>query len=299
MSDSEIPEVPEVDNKGERIAKRMAAAGLCSRREAERWINAGRVEVDGEVLTTAAFLVTEESKIVVDGNPLSGTGPQRLWLYHKPTGVITTHRDPQGRQTVFETLPRTMPRVVSVGRLDLNSEGLLLLTTDGELARKLEHPSNGWARRYRVRIHGRPQPDELAALDKGITVEGVHYASIKAELERQQGANAWLKVTLTEGKNREIRRVFNHLGYEVGRLIRTGYGPFELGQLKVREVTEIAGAVLRQQTGDSSKPVRSDKWAKAKKKPAKKRPGKTKEFEDRKPGGKRRKVKKKPDAAKP
>jgi 23S rRNA pseudouridine2605 synthase len=262
--------------KGERIAKRIAAAGLCSRRDAERWIVAGRVEVDGETLTTPAVIVTESSVIKVDGNPLSGTGPQRLWLYHKPPGIITTHRDPQGRTTVFETLPNNMPRVVSVGRLDLNSEGLLLLTTDGELARKLEHPDNSWTRRYRVRIHGRPQPDELARLEKGITIEGVRYGSIKASLDRQQGANAWINVHLTEGKNREIRRVFNHLGYEVGRLIRTDYGPFSLGDLKVREVREIAGNVLRDQTGENSKPVRSDKWAKAKKKPVKKKSGKRK-----------------------
>ena len=267
--------------KGERIAKRMAASGLCSRREAERWIAAGRVEVDGEVLTSPAFTVTDDNKIVVDGNPISGAGPQRLWLYHKPTGVITTHRDPQGRTTVFETLPSNMPRVVSVGRLDINSEGLLLLTTDGELARKLEHPDNGWARRYRVRIHGRPQADELAGLAKGITVEGVRYGPIKATLERQQGANAWINVTLTEGKNREIRRVFNHLGYEVGRLIRTAYGPFQLNDLKVREVKEIAGKVLREQTGDDSKPVRSDKWAKAKKKPVKKKSGHKKRLTDK------------------
>jgi len=273
MTDEEV--------KGERIAKRMAASGLCSRREAERWITAGRVEVDGEILTSPAFTVTDDSNIVVDGNPLSGVGPQRLWLYHKPTGVITTHRDPQGRTTVFETLPPSMPRVVSVGRLDINSEGLLLLTTDGELARKLEHPSNGWTRHYRVRIHGRPQPDELAALEDGITIEGVRYSSIKASLERQQGANAWINMTLTEGKNREIRRVFNHLGYEVGRLIRTAYGPFQLNELKPREVKEIAGNVLRDQTGESSKPVRSDKWAKAKKKPVKKKSGHKKHLTDK------------------
>ena len=273
MTDEEV--------KGERIAKRMAASGLCSRREAERWITAGRVEVDGEILTSPAFTVTDDSNIVVDGNPLSGVGPQRLWLYHKPTGVITTHRDPQGRTTVFETLPPSMPRVVSVGRLDINSEGLLLLTTDGELARKLEHPSNGWTRHYRVRIHGRPQPDELAALEDGITIEGVRYSSIKASLERQQGANAWINMTLTEGKNREIRRVSNHLGYEVGRLIRTAYGPFQLNELKPREVKEIAGNVLRDQTGESSKPVRSDKWAKAKKKPVKKKSGHKKHLTDK------------------
>lgn len=241
--------------KGERIAKRMAAAGLCSRREAERWIEAGRVSVDGEVLKSPAHNVTAKSLILIDGKPLAETGPTRLWLYHKPAGLITTHRDPQGRSTVFEKLPASLPRVVSVGRLDLNSEGLLLLTTDGELARKLEHPDTGWTRRYRVRIHGRPQPGEFAKLENGVTVEGVRYGQIKVDLDRQQGANAWLSVGLAEGKNREIRKVLKHLGYDVNRLIRTAYGPFQLGNLKSREVKEVPGKVIREQLGEGGKPA--------------------------------------------
>ena len=236
--------------KGERIAKRMAAAGLCSRRDAERWIAAGRVSLDGEVLTTAAVTVTAKSAILVDGAPLAAPGPARVWRYYKPLGLISTHKDPQGRPTVFDAMPGDMPRVVSVGRLDINSEGLLLLTTDGELARALEHPDKGWIRRYRVRIHGRPQADEFKKLERGVTIEGVRYGPIKVGIDRQQGANAWLTMSLSEGKNREIRRVLAHLGYEVSRLMRTAYGPFQLGSLKLGEVREIPGKTLREQLGD-------------------------------------------------
>jgi len=235
--------------KGERIAKRMAAAGLCSRRDAERWIEEGRVIVDDVILTSPATLVTDKSRIVVDGAPLAGLGPARVWRYHKPTGLITTHKDPQGRSTVFDAMPASMPRVVSVGRLDINSEGLLLLTTDGELAREMEHPDNGWIRRYRVRLHGRPQADEFKKLERGITIEGVKYGPITVEIDRQQGANAWITMTLSEGKNREIRRVLAHLGYEVSRLMRMSYGPFQLGSLKSGEVKEITGKALREQLG--------------------------------------------------
>jgi len=238
--------------KGERIAKRMAAAGLCSRRDAERWIEDGRVSVDGDILTSPAVTVTEQSVILVDGAPLAAAGPARVWRYHKPLGMITTHKDPQGRPTVFDAMPNDMPRVVSVGRLDINSEGLLLLTTDGELARTLKHPDNGWIRRYRVRIHGRPTADEFKKLERGITIDGVRYGPIKIEIDRQQGANAWVTVSLTEGKNREIRRVMTHLGYDVSRLMRTAYGPFQLGSLKLSEVKEIPGKTLREQLGEEA-----------------------------------------------
>lgn len=236
--------------KGERIAKRLARAGLCSRRDAERWIEAGRVAVDGQVLTTPAFLVTADSRIIVDGQPLQAAEPTRLWRFHKPAGVMTTARDPQKRPTVFERLPKSLPRVVAVGRLDFNTEGLLLLTNDGELARYLELPSTGWARRYRVRVYGRPKPADLAGLKDGITIEGVHYGPIDAELERQQGANAWLALTLREGKNREVRRVCEHLGLTVNRLIRVSYGPFQLGSLEDSKVAEVPNKVLRDQIGD-------------------------------------------------
>ena len=235
--------------KGERIAKRLARAGLCSRRDAERWIADGRVAVDGKVLTTPAVVVTEASLIMVDGKPLPEADRTRLWRYHKPPGLVTSHKDPQGRTTVFERLPDEMPRVISVGRLDLNSEGLLLLTNDGALARRLELPATGWLRRYRVRIHGRPEPAALVALEKGITIEGVTYGSIKAVLDRQQGANAWLTVGLKEGKNREIRKVMEHLGWSVSRLIRIAYGPFQLGLLPVAEVEEVPTKALKEQLG--------------------------------------------------
>jgi 23S rRNA pseudouridine2605 synthase len=235
--------------EGQRIAKRLAQAGLCSRREAERWITAGRVEVDGVVLDSPALVVGEGARIVVDGQPLPAAGRSRLWRYHKPSGLITTHRDPRGRPTVFDSLPQGLPRLVSVGRLDLTSEGLLLLTSDGALARRLELPATGWKRRYRVRLHGRPEEAALARLAGGIEVEGVRYGPIEATLERQQGANAWLSVGLTEGRNRELRRVFEHLGFSVNRLIRIAYGPFQLGNLGAGEVREVPAKVLREQLG--------------------------------------------------
>lgn len=235
--------------KGERIAKRMARAGLCSRRDAERWIAEGRVSIDGHVIDTPATLVTNESRIVVDGKPVADADTTRLWRYHKPSGLVTTHKDPQKRPTVFESLPPYLPRVVSVGRLDLNSEGLLLLTNDGALARMLELPATGWLRRYRVRVHGDVLQERLDSLAKGITVDNVRYGPVKATLDRVQGRNAWLTVTLTEGKNREIRRLMEHFGWGVTRLIRVSYGPFLLAQLKPGETEEVPGKILREQLG--------------------------------------------------
>lgn len=239
----------ETPEKGERIAKRLARAGICSRRDAERLIAEGRVAVDGVKLTSPAVLVTEDSRILVDGRPLPEPERTRLWRYHKPAGLVTSHKDPQGRPTVFERLPEGMPRVISVGRLDLNSEGLLLLTNDGELARRLEMPATGWVRRYRVRVHGAPTPEKLAELEKGVTIDGVSYGPIKAVLDRLQGANAWLTVSLKEGKNREIRRVMDYLGWGVSRLIRIAYGPFQLGLLEPGETEEVLARVLKEQLG--------------------------------------------------
>jgi 23S rRNA pseudouridine2605 synthase len=234
---------------GDRIAKVLARAGLCSRREAETWVAAGRVAVDGKVLTSPAFNVPPGAKITVDRKPLPQAEPTRLWRYHKPRGLLTTARDPQGRPTVFEKLPADMPRVVPVGRLDLGSEGLLLLTNDGGLKRRLELPATGWTRRYRVRVHGPVDPDKLAGLAKGITVDGVRYGPVRASLDRQQGSNAWLTIALTEGKNREVRRICEDLGWPVSRLIRTAYGPFQLGHLAPGAVDEVGPKVLREQLG--------------------------------------------------
>jgi len=226
-------------DKGERIAKRLARSGVCSRREAERWILDGRIEVDGVQLTTPAFIVTESSDIRVDGRPLPSQQHSKVWLYHKPKGLLTTHHDPQGRPTVFDYLPKNLPRVISIGRLDFNSEGLLLLTNDGELARYAELPSTGWSRCYRVRVFGTIDEQALADLAHGVTIEGVHYKSVEAELIRQQGRNSWLLVTLYEGKNREIRKIMDHINLTVNRLIRVTYGPFELDDLNPEEVREV------------------------------------------------------------
>jgi 23S rRNA pseudouridine2605 synthase len=235
---------------GERIAKVLARAGLCSRREAERWIAAGRVSVNGTVLSSAAVNIGSGDAVSVDGKPLATPQKTRLWRYHKPPGLVTTHRDEKGRPTVFDALKDALPRVVSIGRLDLTSEGLLLLTNDGALARELEHPSRGWTRRYRVRVHGLVDPEALGRLRNGITVDGARYGPIVAELEKTQGAkNAWLTMTLTEGKNREVRKVLAHLGLTVTRLIRVSYGPFHLGRLERGMVEEVPGKVLKEQLG--------------------------------------------------
>jgi 23S rRNA pseudouridine2605 synthase len=239
---------------GERIAKVIARAGIASRREAERLIEEGRVTVNGQKVLRAALNVTPADKVVVNGRALEAPEPARLWLYHKPTGLVTTTRDEQGRRTIYDDLPEDMPRVMSVGRLDLNSEGLLLLTNDGELKRKLELPSTGWLRRYRVRVNGRPTEATFEPLRKGLVVEGEAFQPMIVSLDRQQGANAWITVAIREGKNREIRRAMEAVGLVVNRLIRLSYGPFQLGQLKPGAVEEIRPRVLREQLGMPAEP---------------------------------------------
>lgn len=255
MSDKNTPTD---DTKPERIAKRIARSGVCSRRDAERMIAEGLVKLNGKVLDTPAVTVTDEDEIFVNGKPLPEKEKPRLWRLFKKRGLVTSHRDEQGRDTVFEHLPSYVPRVISVGRLDLNSEGLLLLTNDGELARYLELPATGWARRYRVRVHGRIEEEKLKQLEEGVTVDGIHYGSIHAEVDVQKGSNAWMTVTLREGKNREIRRVMEHLGWPVTRLMRVSYGPFQLGNLAPGDCEEITGKVMKEQLaaffkGDYSK----------------------------------------------
>ena len=235
------------ETKPERIAKRIARAGLCSRREAERWIEAGRVAVDGKTLNSPAFNVVAGAVITVDDKPIPEAKATKVWRFNKPTGCLTTNKDPQGRKTIFELLPEDIPRVVTVGRLDYNSEGLLLLTNDGDVARRLEHPDTAWRRRYRVRVHGRVDEGRLTGLARGITVDGIKYGPIEAVLEREQRSNAWLIMSLSEGKNREVRRVLEHLGLLVNRLIRTAYGPFQLGSLKRGQVARISPKVVREQ----------------------------------------------------
>lgn len=233
--------------RGERIAKVIARAGVASRREAERWIEAGRVTLDGARVESPALNVDPDADIRIDGNSLPAREPVRLWRYHKPRGRLTTHSDPEGRPTVFADLPPELRNAKPVGRLDMNSEGLLLLTNDGELARRLELPSTGWVRQYRVRVHGRIDNDGLKKLAEGVTIDGTRFRPANAEFERQVGANAWVTITLREGKNREVRRLMEHLGYTVTRLIRTSYGPFQLGKLARSEVREVPGRVIRDQ----------------------------------------------------
>jgi 23S rRNA pseudouridine2605 synthase len=243
----------------ERIAKRLARAGVASRREVERLIEAGRVAVNGERLTTPAVKVAPGDRVTLDGRPVGAVQPTRLFRYHKPPGLVTTHRDPQGRPTVFDSLPAGLPRLISIGRLDLNSEGLLLLTNDGELARRLELPSSGLVRRYRARARGRVDPARLARLKDGITVDGVRYGPIDAEIEpgHDGGANQWLVLSLAEGKNREVRRVLEALGLTVNRLIRIAYGPYDLGSLERGDVQELPSPLRGGVGGGGISPERS------------------------------------------
>ena len=233
--------------RGERIAKYLARAGIASRRDAEVMIEAGRVRLNNAAVTHPAVFVKDGDMVLVDGKLVAEPDRTRLWRYHKPEGLVTTHKDPEGRPTVFDKLPPGLPRVISIGRLDLTSEGLLLLTNDGALARQLELPSTGWIRRYRVRVHGRPETAALATLASGVTVEGVAYGPIEAGLDAVKGENAWLTVALREGRNREIRKVMTHLNLSVTRLIRVAYGPFQLGVLPRGAVDEIPARVLRDQ----------------------------------------------------
>ena len=242
-----MTDAPKAEDRGERIAKWLARAGVASRREAEAMLPVGRVRVNNAVVTVPTTFIQPGDLVQVDGKLVEEPQRTRLWRYHKPPGLVTTHRDPQDRPTVFGKLPPTLPRVVSVGRLDLNSEGLLLLTNDGALARRLELPSNGWIRRYRVRVFGWTDDKALAGLERGLDVEGVRYGPIEGGLDSRKGDNAWLTVALREGRNREVRRVMEHLGLRVSRLIRVAYGPFQLGVLPRGGVDEVSGKVLRDQ----------------------------------------------------
>ncbi len=241
------------DDSSERIAKRLARAGVASRRVAETLIAAGRVAVNGKPIDSPALNVTAADKITVDGKPIAAPEPIRLWRYYKPIGLVTSDRDEKGRDTVFDHLPEDMPRVVSVGRLDLNSEGLLLLTNDGGLKRRLELPSTGWVRKYRVRAKGEPTDADLDPLRKGVVVDGERFQPMSVTFDRQQGSNCWLTIGLREGRNREIRRALDLVGLAVNRLIRTSYGPFQLGELEPGDVDEVRSKVMREQLG-----IRSD-----------------------------------------
>jgi 23S rRNA pseudouridine2605 synthase len=244
--------VPLAENdtaSGERIAKVIARAGICSRRDAEKLIAEGRVAVNGETISSPATKVGENDVVVVDGKPLAEPEAARLWRYHKPAGLVTTHKDPQGRATVFANLPKSLPRVVSVGRLDFNSEGLLLLTNDGDLARRLELPAGGWVRRYRARLFGKIAQPDLDKLATGVTVDGVRYGPVIADLERSKGIYSWALVSLKEGKNREVKRVMEHIGLKVARLIRVQFGPFHLGHLEPGQTEEIPAKLWREHLG--------------------------------------------------
>ncbi len=237
------------DDAPERIAKRLARAGVASRRVAETMIAAGRVAVNGKPIESPALNVTGSDRITVDGKPVGAAEPARVWRYYKPLGLVTSERDEKGRDTVFAHLPEDLPRVVSIGRLDLNSEGLLLLTNDGALKRRLELPSTGWLRKYRVRALGSPEDAALEPVRRGITVDGERFQPMRIDIDRQQGANVWLTVALREGRNREVRRALNAVGLTVNRLIRVSYGPFQLGELEPGDVEEIRPKALREQLG--------------------------------------------------
>ena len=228
----------------ERIAKFLSRAGVASRRESERLIEAGRVALNGVVVTHPATLVGTDDALAVDGKEVAALEQSKIWRYHKPAGLVTTARDPQGRPTVFAALPKSLPRLISVGRLDINTEGLLLLTNDGELARYLEHPVQGISRTYRIRAHGNADETAIAKLAKGITIDGVRYRPVQTSLDSRQGSNCWLTMTLREGKNREIKKLLEQVGLQVTRLIRTGYGPFQLGRLRQGAVEEVPRRML-------------------------------------------------------
>jgi 23S rRNA pseudouridine2605 synthase len=237
------------DQPGDRIAKVIARAGVCSRRDAEKLIAEGRVALDGETVKTPAIRVTANQVVSVDGKPLAEPEGTRLWRYYKPVGLVTTHKDPEGRPTVFKSLPPTLPRVLSVGRLDVNSEGLLLLTNDGAMARRLELPAAGWNRKYRVRLFGKVSQNDLEKLAEGTVIDGVKYGPVIADLERTKGMYSWASVSLKEGKNREVKRLMENMGLKVARLIRVQFGPFHLGQLAEGQVEEIPAKVWREQLG--------------------------------------------------
>jgi 23S rRNA pseudouridine2605 synthase len=236
-------------HEGDRIAKVIARAGICSRRDAERLIAEGRVKLDGVIVTSPALNVTQNNVVQVDEKPLTQPDAARMWRYHKPSGLVTTHKDEKGRPTVFANLPKHLGRVVSVGRLDFNTEGLLLLTNDGEIARRMEIPSAGWTRVYRARLFGKVNQADLDRLATGITIDGVKYGPIVADIERSKGVYSWATVSLKEGKNREIKRVMERLGLKVARLIRTAYGPFQLGQLVEGQIEEIPARLWREKLG--------------------------------------------------
>ena len=253
----QVPNNLKANIKSERIAKRIARSGLCSRREAERWITDGKVRLNNKILTECGTNVTKEDLIEVNGKTLPDKISTKLWIYHKERGYLVTNNDPEGRATIFEDLKSKINlRLIAVGRLDMDSEGLILLTNDGDLARRLELPATGWLRKYRVRVHGYVNPQDLEPLKNGITVDGIKYGRIDATLDRQQGSNAWLTLGFREGKNREVRNVMNHLGFSVNRLIRISFGPFSLKSLPPKGLEEVKQKILHDQLG-ISKPQRT------------------------------------------
>jgi 23S rRNA pseudouridine2605 synthase len=280
MAEQTDDDSPAGSTGAQRVAKLIARAGVCSRREAERLIAARRVAVDDETLTTPAVTLDDPQRITIDGERLPPAEPTRIFRFHKPGGVVTTERDPEGRRTIYDVLPEGLPRLMPVGRLDLTSEGLLLLTNDGALKRRLELPDTGWIRRYRVRVFGEPDPEELASLRQGVTIDGVRYGSIDAQVDTKTGANTWVTVSLREGRNREVRRVMEHLGYRVNRLLRVAYGPFQLGSMKRGEIKEVPPKVLAEQLG-LGQPAQKVGTAKAKPPKQARKPDKP-----GKPGGK-------------